>query len=263
MDLGIQGRNAVVCAASRGLGRACATALAREGVNVVICARGADALNDAAEAIRPETKAKVVPIPADVSDPEQARAVIARARAELGQVDILVTNAGGPPPGGLFDTPIESYDTAHRLTLMSVVGLVREVVDEMKARKWGRIVNLSSICVKQPLDRLILSNAVRASVIGFAKTAATELAPFGVTVNNVAPGLIYTDRIVQLLADRATANGTTSEQELAKMEATIPTGRLGKPEELGAFVAFLASEHASYITGATIQVDGGAVRSLL
>jgi 3-oxoacyl-[acyl-carrier protein] reductase len=263
MDLGLNGKRAVVCAASRGLGRAIALGLAREGANVTICARNENHLRVTAESIATTTGASVLPVPADVSKPDEARNVISEARRRFGGVDILVTNAGGPPPGGLFDATPEQFDAAHRLTLMSVVGLVREVVGEMKERRWGRIINLASLSVKQPLDGLILSNTVRAAVIGFAKTAATELAPYNVTINNVCPGLIYTDRIVELLEDRARKNGISTDDELRKMCATIPMGRLGEPAEFASVVVFLASELASYVTGATMQVDGGAVRSLL
>lgn len=263
MDLGLHGKRAVVCAASRGLGRAIALGLAQEGVQVTLCARNEEPLRRAAESIAKATGVSVLAVPADLSRPEEARNVLAEARKRFGGVDILVTNAGGPPPGGLFDVAPEHYDAAYRLTLMSVVELVRDVVGEMKERRWGRIINLASLSVKQPLDGLILSNTVRAAVIGFAKTVATELAPYNVTVNNVCPGLIYTDRIVALLEDRARRNQTSPDVELQKMCATIPMGRLGEPAELAHLVVFLASERASYITGTTIQVDGGAVRSLL
>ncbi|MAF09242.1 3-oxoacyl-ACP reductase [Candidatus Poribacteria bacterium] len=263
MDLGLEGKSAVVCAASRGLGRAIALGLAREGADVTICSRDEGRIRQAAEEIAAETGANVHPVQADVSNPADAKRLIAEARSRFGQVDILLTNAGGPPPGGFFDTPVESYDEAHRLTLMSVITLVNEVAGEMKERGWGRIINLASLSVKQPVDGLILSNTIRAAVIGFAKTAATELAPHNVTVNNVCPGLIHTDRIAEIANARATANGTSEQDEMAAMAATIPMGRLGDPAEFANVAVFLASEAACYVTGATIQVDGGVVKSLL
>jgi 3-oxoacyl-[acyl-carrier protein] reductase len=263
MDLGLAGKSAVVCAASRGLGRAIALGLAREGADVTICSRDEDRIREAAEAIAAETGANVRPVQADVSDPDDAKRVIAEARSRFGQVDILLTNAGGPPPGGFFDTSVESYNEAHRLTLMSVITLVSEVAGEMKERGWGRIINLASLSVKQPVDGLILSNTIRAAVIGFAKTAATELAPHNVTVNNICPGLIHTDRIVEIAEARAASNDTSVDDEMKAMAATIPMGRLGDPEEFANVAVFLASEAARYVTGTTIQVDGGAVRSLL
>ena len=263
MDLGLAGKSAVVCAASRGLGRAIALGLAREGADVTICSRDEDRIREAAEAIAAETGANVHPVQADVSDPDDAKRVIAEARSRFGQVDILLTNAGGPPPGGIFDTSVESYNEAHRLTLMSVITLVSEVAGEMKERGWGRIINLASLSVKQPVDGLILSNTIRAAVIGFAKTAATELAPHNVTVNNICPGLIHTDRIVEIAEARAASNDTSVDDEMKAMAATIPMGRLGDPEEFANVAVFLASEAARYVTGTTIQVDGGAVRSLL
>ena len=263
MDYGLKGKSAVVCAASKGLGRATALGLAREGANVTICARGEEALRETAENIANETGAQVLAVPADVSDADQALEVIAQARARFGKIDILVTNAGGPPPGGFSDTPVDSYDLAHRLTLMSVVRLVTEVAPEMRERKWGRIINLTSLSVKQPVDTLILSNTARAAVVAFAKTAATELAPDNVTVNNVCPGIIYTDRIIQLADARAASEGTTREEAIQAAASTIPMGRMGDPAEFANMVVFLASEAASYVTGTTIQVGGGAVKSLL
>ncbi len=263
MYLGLNGKTAAVCASSRGLGRAVAFGLAQEGAQVAVCSRSEENIRAAAEEIARETGAPVHATAADVSVPEDARRFLAETRAAFGQIDILVTNAGGPPPGGFDETPAESYDLAHRLTLMSAVNLIRDAAPEMKERRWGRIVNMTSLSVKQPMDNLILSNTARAAVVAFAKTAATALAPYNVTVNNLCPGVIYTDRIVELTQARAAANGTSPEEEAEALKATIPMGRLGEPAEFANAAVFLASEAASYITGATIQVDGGAVKSLL
>ncbi|MDA1192269.1 MAG: SDR family oxidoreductase [Candidatus Poribacteria bacterium] len=263
MNLGIKGKSAVVCAASRGLGRALALGLAREGVNLTICSRDETRIKATAHEISEATGVNVVAVAADVSDTAQARGVIQKARSAYSNVDILVTNAGGPPPGGFDNTPIEAYDTAHKLTLMSVVTLMKEVAEPMKARGWGRIINLTSMSVKEPINTLILSNTERAAVVAFAKTAATALAPHGITVNSIATGMIYTERIIELSEARAKASGATPEEEVQKMADAIPMGRLGEPSELANVVVFLASEAASYVTGTTIQVDGGAIKSLL
>jgi 3-oxoacyl-[acyl-carrier protein] reductase len=262
MDLGIRGRVALVAASSRGLGRASAEALAAEGVDLVLCARGREALDETAAAIRGAAGVRVVAVPADVADAGDVARVV-DAAAALGPIDILVTNAGGPPAG-----PFESHDDAAwrdavRTNLESVVALTRAVLPGMKARRWGRIVNVTSIAVKQPVDGLILSNSVRAAVTGFARTLANEVAPFGITVNNVMPGYTRTARVDQLARSNAERRGTAPEAEFAAWERQIPMGRLGEPAEFGAMVAFLASALASYTTGASIPVDGGWIRGLL
>ena len=262
MDLGIRGKVALVAASSRGLGRATAEALAAEGADLVLCARGAGALAETAEAIRRAHSVRVADVAADVADPAGVARVAAAAEA-LGPVEILVTNAGGPPAG-----PFEAHDDAAwaeavRVNLASVVALTRAVLPGMKARRWGRIVNVTSIAVKQPVDGLILSNSVRAAVTGFARTLANEVAPFGVTVNNVMPGYTRTARVEELAARTATLQGTTADAAFATWESQIPMARLGEPAEFGAMVAFLASAQASYTTGASIPVDGGWIRSLV
>lgn len=262
MDLGIRGRVALVAASSRGLGRASAEALAAEGADLVLCARGAEALAETADAIRRAHGVRVAHVAADVADPAGVAQVLAAAES-LGPVDILVTNAGGPPAG-----PFEAHDDAAwaeavRVNLASVVGLTRGVLPAMKARRWGRIVNVTSIAVKQPVDGLILSNSVRAAVTGFARTLANEVAPFGVTVNNVMPGYTRTDRVDQLARANAARKGTDAAEEFAAWERQIPMARLGEPAEFGAMVAFLCSRLASYTTGASIPVDGGWIRGLV
>jgi len=262
MDLGLSGKVALVAAASRGLGRAVAEELAREGARVVVCARGADALREASDAIR-ATGATVVDVVADLSTAEGIAAVTGRALAEFGRVDILVTNTGGPPAGPFEHHSSEAWSAAVQQNLVSVVELVRAVLPGMKERRWGRIINVTSIAVKQPVDNLILSNSVRAAVTGFARTLANEVAPFGITVNNVMPGYTRTQRVDELAARNASLRGTSADEELAVWEKQIPMARLGEPAEFAAMVAFLASERASYTTGASIPVDGGWIKALL
>lgn len=263
MELGIRGRVALVTGASRGLGRAVAAELAREGASLVLCARGADALDGTAGAIRDETGVSVVAVPADVSEAAGVERVVAAAMTAHGRVDILVTNAGGPPAGPFESHTLDSWRAATRLTLESVVNLTRAVLPGMKERRWGRIVNITSIAVKQPVDNLILSNSLRAAVTGMARTLANEVAPFGVTVNNVMPGYTRTARVEELAGRAAELHGTTVAEEMRVWEEQTPMRRLGEPRELAAMVAFLASERASYTTGASIPVDGGWIRSLV
>jgi 3-oxoacyl-[acyl-carrier protein] reductase len=263
MDLGLSGKVALVAAASRGLGRAVAEELAREGAHVVICARGADALRETAESIRSASGATVVDVVADVSTREGIALVTERALGEFGRVDVLVTNAGGPPAGPFETHASDAWDAAIRQNLVSVVELTRAVLPLMKERRWGRIINVTSIAVKQPVDNLILSNSVRAAVTGFARTLANEVAPFGITVNNVMPGYTRTQRVEELAAKNASLRGTSPDDERAVWEGQIPMKRLGDPAEFAAMVAFLASERASYTTGASIPVDGGWIKALV
>lgn len=263
MDLRLSGKVALVAAASRGLGRAVAEELAREGVHLVVCARGADALRETADAIRDETGVPVLGVVADLSQAAGVAHVASEALRAYGRVDVLVTNAGGPPAGPFEAQSAEAWEAAIRLNLTSVVELTRAVLPGMKERGWGRIINVTSIAVKQPVDNLILSNSVRAAVTGFARTLANEVAPFGITVNNVMPGYTRTQRVDDLAARNATLRGTSAGAERAEWERQIPMARLGEPREFAAMVAFLASERASYTTGASIPVDGGWIKALL
>jgi 3-oxoacyl-[acyl-carrier protein] reductase len=244
MDLGLTGRRAAVAAASKGLGRACAVALAREGARVAICARDRDEVEAAAAADG------LVPFVADVSTPEGAAGFARDARAALGGLDILVPNAGGPPPGGFADVsdPAE-YARAFQLNALSTIALCAEAVPAMQAQQWGRVVAITSIAVRQPIPSLILSNTARAGATGFLKTLAREVAPDGVTVNSLQPGIHDTDRIRQLSGGATSADG-------------IPAGSVGRPDDFGAVCAFLCSEQARFITGAAIPVDGGASAGL-
>ncbi len=263
MDLGLTDRVALVAASSRGLGRAVAAELALEGADLILCARGEDALADAKATIERETDARVVAVPADVSEPEGVEAVVDAGLRAFGRIDVLVTNAGGPPAGPFESHSPETWRRAEKLVLESVLNLTRAVLPGMKERRWGRIVNVTSIAVKQPVDGLILSNSLRAAVTGFARTLANEVAPFGITVNNVMPGYTRTERLVELAAATAAREGITPEEAYDRWERQVPMGRLGEPRELAALVAFLASERAGYITGTSIAVDGGWIRSLL
>jgi 3-oxoacyl-[acyl-carrier protein] reductase len=263
LDLGIRDKVALVAASSKGLGRAIAEELAAEGANLVMCARGEDALRDAAKSIRSRSGVTVVEVAADVSQQSGLDRVAKAALDKFGRVDILVNNSGGPPSGPFESYTPEMWESATRLLLFSVVGFTRIVLPGMKERKWGRILNITSIAVKQPIEGLMLSNSLRAAVTGFARTLANEVAPFNVTVNNLMPGYTRTDRMEQLGRAAADRSGIPIEQTFAKWEKEIPMGRLGEPREFAALAAFLASDRASYITGSSIPVDGGWIRSLL
>jgi len=262
MDLGLRGKVAIVAAASKGLGRACAEELAAEGVKVVLCARGEEALEAARLAIV-DGGGDAIAIRADVSRAEDIERVVAMAMEQYGQVDILVTNGGGPPPGPFDEHGEDAWKEGVDSTLLSVVRFVKGVLPGMKERGWGRIINITSIAVKQPVDGLILSNSIRAAVTGFARTLANEVGRNGITVNNVMPGFTWTDRVDELAEKQSAASGKDRDEIVAGWEASIPIGRLGEPRELGALVAFLASDRAAYITAQSIPVDGGWIRSLL
>jgi 3-oxoacyl-[acyl-carrier protein] reductase len=264
MDLGLQDKVAIVMAASKGLGRASASALAAEGTRVTIGARGSEALEKTAREIQQATGSRVLAVPADVTRAEDLEAIVAATVREFGRVDILVNNAGGPPPGTFEAFGDAQWQAAFELNLLSTVRLIRLALPHMRKTGSGRIINIVSTSVKQPIDGLLLSNAVRSGVVGLAKTLSVELAPDNITVNNVCPGRILTDRLRQIyhISERV-QQGTSEESILKEMAQGIPMGRVGMPEELGAFVAFLASQQAAYITGTTTQIDGGLVRSLL
>ncbi|MEP6493455.1 MAG: SDR family oxidoreductase [bacterium] len=263
MDLGIRGKVALVAAASRGLGRAIARELATEGATLVLCARGAENLEKARESIAGATGVDVRAVVADLSTREGIDRVTEEAMAAYGRVDILVTNAGGPPAGTFETHAWEAWERAVNLTLRSVVELTRPLLPGMRKRKWGRIINVTSIAVKQPVDNLILSNSVRSAVTGFARTLANEVATDGITVNNILPGYTRTERVEELADATAAKEGLKRDEILARFEEQIPMRRLGEAEELAALAAFLASERASYITGQSIAVDGGWIRALL
>ena len=263
MNLGLEERVAIVAAASRGLGRATAERLASEGMNVAICARNEELLHQAAKEIQGATGAEVLAVPADVSKPEDVERLVSQTLERFGRLDVLVTNAGGPPPGNFFELTDGQWEAAFRLTLMSVVWLCREAIPPMRAQKWGRIVNITSVSVKQPVNNLLLSNSLRLAVIGLAKSLAAELAPYNITVNSVCPGPIATERMEQLLQAQAQMRNISLEEAKAAWTREIPLARLGQPQELADAIAFLASENAGFITGAALQVDGGMVKFVL
>jgi len=262
MDLGLRERVAVVGGASRGLGRACAWSLAAEGARVVLCSRDETALEATAGMVSSATGADVVPMVCDQTKAEQIEAVISETVSRFGRIDILVTNTGGPPPGGVFDHDDAAWRTAFEGTLMSVVRFCRAVVPIMRKRRWGRIIHDTSFTVKEPADGLALSNVFRVGVVAYSKTLSREVAADGITVNCVCPGAFDTDRLHEVFQRQADATGGTLEDVRRAWERRIPIGRLQKPEELADLVAFLASERASAITGACLPVDGGLTRGL-
>ena len=263
MDLGLRGKVAIVAAASKGLGRATAHELAAEGARLVICARGADALHSTRDHIAAGTGADVHAVVADLSTLDGIELVAREAFDRFGQVDIVVNNAGGPPSGPFEKHHWEVWQKAVDLTLRSAVELTRQVLPGMRERKWGRVLNVTSIAVKQPVDGLMLSNSVRAAVTGWARTLANEVAQDGVTVNCILPGYTRTDRVEQLNAERASREGLELAEVERRIESQIPMRRLGEPREFGALAAFLVSDRASYITAQSISVDGGWIRSLV
>ena len=263
MNLKIEGKRALVAAASRGLGRGCAEQLAAEGCRVAICSRDEVQAKQAAEEIAAQTGAEVLGFGADVGRSESVSSLLAAVRRDMGDPEILVTNAGGPPPGNFAGTALEDYQKALDLNLMSAVHLIHGTVPAMKAKGWGRIIAITSISVKQPIGSLLLSNMARAGLTGFLKTLATELAPFGITVNALLPGVHKTSRVDQLLQDRAAREGKTLSAVREEMVAAIPCNTMGNPADFGAAAAFLASAQARFITGHNLLVDGGQYGGLL
>jgi 3-oxoacyl-[acyl-carrier protein] reductase len=264
MDLGLKGKVALVLAASKGLGRASAAALAAEGARVTIGARNRQELAKTAQEIEQDSGSQALAVPTDVTRAEDVAAIVAATVNTFGRIDILVNNAGGPPFGPFEAFNDTQWQAAFELNLLSTIRLIRQVLPHMRQERGGRIINIVSTSVKQPIDGLILSNTIRLGVVGLAKTLSIELAPDNITVNNVCPGRILTDRLRQGANVQAKiAQGISEAEALSDLTKDIPLGRLGKPEEVGSLVAFLASQQAAYITGTTIQVDGGLVRAVL
>ncbi len=253
MDLGLTGKNAFVAGSSKGLGLAVAMELAKEGANLVICSRNQKKLDEAKQELTALGSGDVFVLQGDVSVESERNFLIKASLDRFEHIDILVTNSGGPPPGNFEDFEKEDWDAAYELLLGSAVGLIKGFLAGMKANGWGRIITISSQAVKQPVDKLVLSNAVRSSVVGLMKTLSNELGPFNITVNNVMPGYTETDRLKSLLSKNPA---------LANAVDEIPLGRFGKPDEFAAAVAFLASERASYISGISLAVDGGWIKGV-
>ncbi len=259
MDLGISGKRALVCASSKGLGFGCAEALADAGVNLVMNARGAEALEAAAAKLRAEYGVEVTTVAADVTSEEGRAAVIDAA----GQVDILVTNAGGPPPGMWHDWSRDDFIAALDANMLTPIALMQAALPGMMDRGWGRVVNITSQSVKAPIPQLGLSNAARTGLTGFVAGTARQVAPSGVTINNLLPGIHATDRADALDGPVAKAEGITVEEARARRSATIPARRYGTSQEFGATCAFLCSQHAGFIVGQNILHDGGGVNATL
>lgn len=263
MDLGIAGRGALVGGSSSGIGLACADLLLAEGVRVVLVSRGEARLKLASQALSSKHGRAVPYVAADLATSEGAEAAFRSAESLLGAIDIVVNNAGGPKSGPFETLADGDWESSFHLNLMSAVRLSRLATPGMKARQWGRIVNITSTSVKQPIEGLMLSNSIRMSVVGFAKTLADELGPHGITVNTVAPGYTGTERLDQLAAAKADRIGVSKDSVLESWRGDVPLRRIGLPEEVAAAVVWLCSQQGGYITGVTLAVDGGRIRSSL
>lgn len=259
MDLGIKGKTALVCAASKGLGRGCAEALAEAGVNLVLNARGVEALEATAAALRSAYGVQVITVAADITTQEGRAAVLAAA----GSVDILVTNAGGPPPGMWSDWSRDDFIKALDGNMLTPIALMQALLPEMIAKGWGRVVNVTSGSVKAPIPQLGLSNAARTGLTGFVAGTARQVAPHGVTINNLLPGIHDTDRAMALDGGVMKAEGISMDEARARRAATIPARRYGTAAEFGAACAFLCSQHAGFIVGQNLLLDGGAINATI
>ena len=262
MDLGLTGRVALVAASSQGIGLATAQAFAAEGCHVAMCARNQQTLNAAAEKIRKQHKADILAEAFDVTDSAAVTRFVAAVVAKFGSIDICVTNAGGPPAKGFLATSLEDWQKAVDANFLSNVYFAREVIPHMQRKRWGRIITITSITTKQPVTDLVLSNAVRAAVVGLVKSLANEFGKDGILVNNVGPGFTATDRLLELAKARSAATGKPEQEFLDGWAAEAPVKRLGEPRELADTIVWLASERASYITGQTVLVDGGMYKGL-
>lgn len=262
MDYGLKGRSVVVAAASEGIARAAAMKFAGEGARLALCSRDAGKLTRTAEEIRQQHGVPVITEPFDVTDEQAVQRFVQRVGAEYGAVDVCITNAGGPPARMFLSTTTEEWRRAFELNLLSVAHLARAVIPWMQRKRWGRIVTLTSVSVRQPVGDLIYSNAVRAGVLGLVKSLSNEFGKDGITVNNVGPGYTATARLTELITKRAVEQGMTEEQYAARLSADTPLGRLGQPDEVADAIVWLASERASFITGQTLLVDGGLYKGL-
>ncbi len=262
METGLRNRTAMVAGASQGMGRATARALAAEGVHLALCARNGEALRQLGSELAAEFRVEVHTASVDVADTAAVNDFVASTIGIFDRIDICVTNAGGPPPRLFLATTDEEWDSAFHLNLRSAAAFARAVIPHMQTRRWGRIITISSITVRQPQPELILSNAIRTGVMGLVRSLATDFGKDGILVNNVAPGYIATDRVKQLTTERAAANGQTLEEAEQGWVDQIPVGRLGRPEEIADTIVWLASERSSFINGQTILVDGGMYKGL-
>jgi 3-oxoacyl-[acyl-carrier protein] reductase len=262
MDLAIKGRVALVTGSSKGIGKAIANALAAEGAKVVICARNKDRLMETAKQIEGSSGTEVLALQADLRNKDEIASMVNKIVQTFGGIDILVNNTGGPPSSVFHETSKKEWLGAVESLLMSVINCCREVLPFMKKQKWGRIINMTSFAAKQPAKRLILSNTVRAGILGLTKTLSNELAEYGILVNAVCPGWTLTRRVQELAKAKAEKTGENTDKIIWAWANAIPLKRLAQPEEIANLVAFLASQKASYITGAVIQVDGGFIQSL-
>ena len=257
MELGLKGRGVIVAASSQGIGRAAAHAFAREGAQVAMCARTEKTLREAAEKIRGDTNAEIYAEKVDVTDSGAVQHFVENVAKRFGRIDVCVTNAGGPPAKNFLSISTDEWRKAVDMNFMSVVHLAKAVIPHMQLHKWGRIITITSVSVKQPITDLVLSNAVRAAVVGLVKSLSNEFGKDGILVNNVAPGYTATERLQELAGVRALAAGTSPEEIYRSWAAETPVGRLGQPGEIADLILWLASERAAYVTGQTVLADGG------
>jgi 3-oxoacyl-[acyl-carrier protein] reductase len=265
MELGLRGRVAIVCAASQGLGKAAAIGLAREGASVVICSRNRRVLAQAAEDIREQSggpPAEIVPVVADLTKPRQITALVARTVKRFGRIDILVANAGGPPVATFPALDDRKWEEGVALTLMSAIRCIRAVLPHMQKRQWGRIITITSIAARQPINDLVISSTLRPGLHGLTRVLANQYGKEGILINAVAPGFMLTGRMKEIGAARAAGQHSSPEEYFAQQSRDVPLQRYGNPEELANAIVFLASEKASYITGATLSVDGGLMKGV-
>jgi 3-oxoacyl-[acyl-carrier protein] reductase len=261
MDLGLKGKTALVLGGSKGLGRGVAEALAGEGVAVAILARGKEAIDQTVAAITARAE-RAIGLSADLADWSTVETAANRAREELGPIDILLNNSGGPPPSRVIGVAPELWEAQFRAMVLVFFRLTELMLPDMRKRGWGRILNVASESVIQPLPQIAISNTLRAAVVGWAKTLAGEVARYGITVNTLLPGAFETDRVMQVQRASSAAQGLSLEEVVQRVARGIPVGRMGQPAEFGATAAFLASPLAGYITGSTIRLDGGSIRSI-
>ncbi|MFW6119810.1 MAG: SDR family oxidoreductase [Petrotogales bacterium] len=263
MDLGIKNRVAIVTGSSQGIGRGIAYGLAKEGANITICARNVKKIKETAKEIEHLTKTKILPVQTDLRNKDDIKALVKKTVETFGHIDILINNTGGPPPMLFLETSGKDWQEAVNLLLMSIINCCYEVIPHMKKQKWGRIINMTSFAAKQPAERLVLSNAIRAGILGLTKTLSNELAEYNILVNAVCPGWTFTKRVERLARSTAEKKGKNYKTIIAEWADNIPLGRLAQPEEIANLVVFLSSERASYITGTVTQVDGGYIKSIL